>query len=371
MSGNPPDWHELIGAIYDAALDDALWTPAIGQVMEQVGASQSILFSPIVDAQASRPLILNRHIPDDYWELYKAHYWQCDVWTPLVMEAERQGHRGVVHGDRLMHRAKFRRTEYFQDYLRPLGIEAMLGATVLDGLASHSPPRTQLGLFRAPGAESFGEREERLFGDLLPHLQRALAIRWRMAECHETRLLQEAALDRMAQAVALLDERGRLLFANRRAEAIFRAGEGFTVVNGRVAVAGVHDSGSLREALRRAVSGVGSTLRLQPPGQPAWVATFSPLRVPGSATGARILMLMASPGRPAADGLPAFAALYRLTPAETRVLAHLLEQASTQDIAAALHISIKTLRIHLSNLFAKTGTANQRELLRFYLGHPG
>jgi DNA-binding CsgD family transcriptional regulator len=65
-----------------------------------------------------------------------------------------------------------------------------------------------------------------------------------------------------------------------------------------------------------------------------------------------------------------FAQLYRLTPAETRVLEQLLLKESTQEIAEALQIGIKTLRTQLSALFAKTQTKNQRELVKFYLSHP-
>lgn len=46
----PPDWHELLGAIYDAAMDDALWTPVVGRIMENVGASGYWMLSPIINA---------------------------------------------------------------------------------------------------------------------------------------------------------------------------------------------------------------------------------------------------------------------------------------------------------------------------------
>jgi DNA-binding CsgD family transcriptional regulator len=101
-------------------------------------------------------------------------------------------------------------------------------------------------------------------------------------------------------------------------------------------------------------------------------ATFSPLRLanPNAPAAPRILVPIATPDQASTDGLPRFARLYRLTPAETRVLQYLLEQRNTQEIAETLTIGIKTLRTHLSNLFAKTGTATQRELVRFFPAHP-
>jgi DNA-binding CsgD family transcriptional regulator len=181
--------------------------------------------------------------------------------------------------------------------------------------------------------------------------------------------LREAALDCMAQAVALLDAGGKVLFANRHAEAIFRAGNGLAAVNGHLAATDAQSASWLKEALRLAASGQGSSARLHDAaGQPAWVATFCPADTQRSSRNASphpSPVLQPQPPR-----RRRLAGLYRLSPAETRVLQHLLDQKSTQDIADALHISIKTLRTHLSNLFVKTGTTGQRELVRFYLAHP-
>lgn len=81
------------------------------------------------------------------------------------------------------------------------------------------------------------------------------------------------------------------------------------------------------------------------------------------------MVLIAELGRPTGN-LESFAKLYRLTPAEIRVLKQLLIHENTRDIAEALHVSMKTLRTQLSALFAKTQTKNQRELVKFYLSHP-
>ena len=177
----------------------------------------------------------------------------------------------------------------------------------------------------------------------------------------------------MAQAVGLLDETGRVLFANRKAEAIFRQGGGPIALNRRFTAAHPRGAGAIQEGLRRACLGIGGSLRLENPATGRqWVITFSPLRIPtvDLTQGARILALISEPDQPSTEGLPHFAKLYGLTPAETRALEQLLQRESTQDVADELGISIKTLRVHLSALFAKTGTSGQRELVRFYLAHP-
>ena len=59
----------------------------------------------------------------------------------------------------------------------------------------------------------------------------------------------------------------------------------------------------------------------------------------------------------------AVAALYDLTPAETRVLDLLAQGLPPTDIAARLSISDATVRTHLQRLYSKTGTARQGELI--------
>ncbi|MGB8259545.1 MAG: helix-turn-helix transcriptional regulator, partial [Terracidiphilus sp.] len=62
--------------------------------------------------------------------------------------------------------------------------------------------------------------------------------------------------------------------------------------------------------------------------------------------------------------------LYQLTPAECR-LTNLLAQGSDLACAATqLSISVETARFHLKQVFRKTGTNRQSELVRLILGLP-
>jgi len=62
-------------------------------------------------------------------------------------------------------------------------------------------------------------------------------------------------------------------------------------------------------------------------------------------------------------GVDAFAAAFNLTPAEIRTLERLLGGSSPAEIADELGVALPTVRTHLSNIFAKTGTARQLDLV--------
>jgi DNA-binding CsgD family transcriptional regulator len=55
--------------------------------------------------------------------------------------------------------------------------------------------------------------------------------------------------------------------------------------------------------------------------------------------------------------------VYGLSPAEIRVVRELMQGHSAETIAEMLSISVYTVRTHLKNLFAKTGTKRQGELI--------
>jgi len=59
----------------------------------------------------------------------------------------------------------------------------------------------------------------------------------------------------------------------------------------------------------------------------------------------------------------AVAAAFDLTPAEIRTLGRLLGGSSPAEIADELGVALPTVRTHLSNIFAKTGTARQLDLV--------
>lgn len=364
-------WQDILGGIYDAALDDALWTPAIGAIMDRIGADQASLFSPIVGPTGQPPLLLNAQTPQDIWALYHSYYWQYDL---SMQEVVRRGlHRSgsIASIDDLVSRKNLRNGEFY-DLLRLQQCDNLIGG-VIEGFDSKEHPPMNLTFHRAIGSEPFGQKENRMLRDLLPHFRRALRIRWRMAQHEDARSLREAALEHMPQAVALLDPAGYILYANGRAEALFRQGAGPTAIGRRFTAAEAGNATRIKEALGKCSAGEGASVKLESfASGKSWIASFVPLRAlaPHNESQARVLLLISLPDQAPTQGLPHFARLYRLTPAETRVLQHLLERQSTQDIAEALKISVKTLRIHLSNLFSKTGTVNQRELVRFFFSHP-
>jgi DNA-binding CsgD family transcriptional regulator len=67
----------------------------------------------------------------------------------------------------------------------------------------------------------------------------------------------------------------------------------------------------------------------------------------------------------------AFAKLYGLTKAELRVVLAMRQDATSPRMAASFGIGLHTVRTHLKNIFQKTGTSRQADLMTLMLRASG
>lgn len=366
-------FEDLLGLIYDAGMEPSTWKQFLECFSDAMNSTGTMLFvhdfavhSSTTTSSPDHSFVAHSRADEAFIESFQRHYSHVNVW---LENAKLYGEGVPVISSLLYPDSDLPKTEFFNDWLKPQNYFYSTGGSILQ----RGDVSVRLTALRPRSSGPYTESEITLYHRLMPHLQRALRIHWRILQEQEARSLSETALDRMSQAVALFDDSGRVLFANRQAEAIFRDGSGPTAVNQRLTAARRQDADNIRESLRHACQGFGSSLRLADAGTGRqWVITFVPLptSILALSHDAHVMALIAEPGKPTAGDLGDFAKLYRLTSAETRVLKQLLVQESTQEIADTLQISIKTLRTQLSALFAKTETKNQRDLVKFYLSHP-
>jgi len=228
----------------------------------------------------------------------------------------------------------------------------------------------------------FSNRDLNLFGDLLPHVARAMTVHHRIARAELEANMATGAIDRVAVGMVLLDASGRVVIANREARRIFDLGDGIGVA-GRQLVAA---DGSQTAKLRRLVRDVGDlgagAADTEPPGGAAirigrrdrdtdyhLVVLPLPRRCqPRDAAGAVAVLFITDPKRGHGPVDYLCGDLYGLTTAETRLLSILLEGYGLTAAADRLGLSRNTVHSQLASVFQKTGTRSQSELLRLILG---
>lgn len=172
-------------------------------------------------------------------------------------------------------------------------------------------------------------------------------------------------LDGLAFGVLLVARDLKLLHANRAGEAMLRAADPLGIRNGRI-VAPNGLSAALQAALAAPLDGIGRrglgipTRRID--GEEL-VLHLLPLADANPLPGAAAALFVAPATTPRPAPLDAIAALFDLTPAETRVLELLGAGRTNAEIAEGLGIAVSTVRTHVLRLFEKTATHRQAELV--------
>jgi DNA-binding CsgD family transcriptional regulator len=210
-------------------------------------------------------------------------------------------------------------------------------------------------------------------------LQRAVTI-GRLFDQHKaTEEALTATLDHVEAAVFLVGADGAIAFANEPAmkmlgEAVLvrKAGETFR------AVAPETDR-MLRDIFTSAASGDASvgvrgvSVPLTASVDERWFAHVLPLtsgrrQQAGATTHAVAAVFIRNTAPNAPPPLEAIAKLYRLTASEVRVLDAMLKINGVKAMAETLGITEGTVRTHLHNLFRKTGTSRQSDLVKLVAG---
>ena len=357
---------ELIGLIYDCAIDPARWPAAMEAIraeLDGVNASIDLLTFP-----GTRILLnLTTNIPLPYRDTMKDFGADMvEVWggierlnrTPLDEPVTIM----AMTPDMERHDNRFLR-----EWARPQGLGDVLGIW----LARDEETYGWLGFGRLAADGPFGERELAVARLLMPHLQRAAAI---------NRLLDIAALERatfaslfdtMAVPIILVDQTMRLKHANRQARAMLDDEDALGERDGLLFANDVGVQRAIGVAVASASSGA-ERLDRQGFGVPIrhrdgtigalHVLPLSPDGMPDQ-PGAVAAIFVARSHHPLVPPTDVFAARFGLTPSEGRVFNHIAAGRSVTQTADALGVEDSTVKTHLLRLYDKTGVRRQAELV--------
>jgi DNA-binding CsgD family transcriptional regulator len=186
----------------------------------------------------------------------------------------------------------------------------------------------------------------------------------------------DAALNHMDIAVFLVDAELRLLHANAAAGELLERDTALRLHGDKLLQDAVCGDRSLAQLVAAVLGSPHDTASLHALSLPRrnrqplllTVVPFLPPEELAALPACAIVMA----GDPEAHRLPRqlLMQLFDLTPAEAGVAQALAHGEALEDIAAALDISLHTVKTHLQKLFRKTGTRRQGELVSMLHGVP-
>lgn len=377
---------ELVGEIYQAGLEPENWPRVLKQLSDAFAADLACIYTPIV-TRPEQAIYLTHNFTEASQSAYNAYFHQHDAWTRSALEQAVYIQGSSVFGEQLISPRELHRTEFYQDFLKPNGMEWIITTALFDGRSDPDTPATHMTFTRHPQQRSFEADKLVLIQQLAPHVRRALNMHWRLVQIQLREAIHASALDQLGYGLILLGPDGAVAYLNEAAERMIRAEDGISLRAGRLYATTLHEQDALNRLIREACIGLGGSLCLQrigtsdntaqsktaPTGKRPYCLTASPLREDtfqraGQANlnsiGPRAMLLLQDPDQnPHKPGLEQFAAIQHITQAELRVLNLLLLDKTPKQIAEQLGVGIRTVRTQLSSLYTKTRTRSQRELV--------
>ena len=239
----------LIARLYDAAVGACSWDAVLRDLTDAFGAALAafgivgphapgrILHTGIDPALVERYLL--RHAGRNELALRTAH-------LPAGT---------VVTDTSLMPKAEFRRTAFYQDCLRPLGLDSLMNlraARHADGLAAN------VCLFRTARQGEFSAEDIARYESMAPHICRAVGLHLRVAEAEGERRALVGTLETLPCAALLVDGAAIVLRANAAGAALLVARDGLhadQALGGALRARHTEETVALRRMVAAAVSG--------------------------------------------------------------------------------------------------------------------
>ena len=189
---------EIAGLIFDAAVDPAVWPTAINKLADATGGTYGSIGTSNFATQEFA-IVAPRHDPDylrryveENWASHNLH-WQRSGSVPIGQ---------VFAAETFVPREEFVRSAFYHEWAAPQGHENALGVNVLVEGGSSTVASTMRPFSSGP----FSAEEQRIFATLVPHIQRAVQLRHRLAALEMHRASSVAAFDHLRDGVVIVDD---------------------------------------------------------------------------------------------------------------------------------------------------------------------
>ena len=363
----------LIDLIYEAVLDNDLWPSVLIKLADAAGAAHVVM--PSVDWRAKIFATIAPRDDPDLVASYK-EYWAFR--DPVFVRATSRPEGEIYTLDSLMPREEFFATAVFNEWWRRAQYSL---ATAGTNLVAEDQFSALVCISNAPGKDFLTDEQLGLFEAVTRHLGRAVRINRQLWKLELANLAATEQFEMLPEGAILADASGRVVLANAVAKAMLDARDGIFLCDGRLAVTGSPDALQklVASCARRSVGigGPGGELKVPRdlPQSPLQV-TVAPLRsdtrlpdVPWIGFGSPVAIVTVTDRD--LDRRRRQMNLRRrfdLTSTEAALAAEILRGDGRKAAARRCGISDATAKTHLANIFEKTGTHRQAELVRFLLG---
>ncbi len=376
---------KLIQDIHQAPLNSVKWRSVLEDMRVLTGASSGNLL--VTGQHSANTLVLaSTAIDRSAIEEYHAYYHQYDIWLSNSRWCKSGS---ILRGPDILPDEQFLQSLWYNDFLRRLDIGKLISGRLF-GDASNGD---SISFYRPWAQSDFDSTSDQLLRQILPHLSSAIAIYRHLSDLEQRLAATETAFDRLPIGVVLFGRKGQLLYANKLAWGVLREHDGLDVKARRL-VAANPDVQRRLERLIMATAATGQGEQASPGGtltisrlslKPSYSIFVAPVSDRGSEqpgiladTQPCAIAIINNPEWMAQIPSDVLRERYGLTSAESRLAAELSTGSSLKQASEKFGVSRDTVRTQLKQIFTKTNTHRQTDLVRLLLadlaglaaGHP-
>jgi DNA-binding CsgD family transcriptional regulator len=364
---------QLVAGFYDASMDPKLWPEVLGKIRDAVHADNAAVVSH--DFETGRGQ-LDHSVGIDamFVTAYREFYSSQNIW--LQQREKFTEHGQVLTSQQLADASVVVDTDFYRYWLRPQNLlHQLIG--ILDVQGSRV---TLVSFARARDKGAFWDDDVDFLFRLLPYLRQGLRAGqvFRRVQDNERILLD--TLDMMPIGIVLLGASGAVLTANRVAREIIDTEEALYVGSGGLGLKLATGRFRFRDFLAGALGASRSDSEeidcfSVPRGGNRRPITLLMMPVKDrtmrrSDRDPAAVLFIGDPERPVDIDPRNLIRLYGLSRAEARVAVLLGKGLRLEHAAQHLGLTYETVRKHLKQIFSKTGTDRQAELVRTITSGP-
>jgi DNA-binding CsgD family transcriptional regulator len=264
---------------------------------------------------------------------------------------------------------EFRKGQFYQEWARPQRLED--AANVL--LESNADGFSYFCLMK--GGELVDDDLRRMLAPVVPHLLRAVMIGQILHPGRGIASPVETILDELKAAMFLLDGTAFITHSNESGRDLLEQKDFLRADHGRLTALDPHLNRVLRDATAASVLGDGAAgsesiaLPFVSHDGERFVGRLLPLtsgrrRETGIAYDATAVLFVTKASFESTAASDLIRKIFRLTPAETRVMLAIVEHGSIPEASRHLDVAESTIKTHLSQVFIKTSTHRQADLVK-------
>lgn len=349
---------DIVEAVYAASTAPEGWQDVSDQLGHLLPGS-SVIFLHDYRSAKIHPLSMrgvNQLAIDEYHSRFAGR-------NPVVPRALTRPDGTSNAIEALMDRRAFDESLYYNEWFRPNGFHHSTGMR----LRVNNTFSLFLTFFRSQRDGEYSIEAQRLLERIVPYLRQSIEISMRLEHMKATASEFQYALSNAGTAVFLIDRRGTIMEANPAALDLLKKEPAFQVTNGRL-IATSEERLLLSQHVQRmfkehrqerfSVSSKNSDTR--------YLATITRSFSDSIWLAEPTALLQIDAPRPLPES-KILERAYNLTPAESRLLLALTTGESVNEFCTRTGVSRNTVKTQLSQLFAKTGTSKQKDLVRTVL----